>query len=287
MNNLGDPIVNPNDLAEDEACVFPASFGQQRLWFLDQFEPNSPYYNIPSAARLVGALYIGALERALNEIARRHEILRTTFTTIDGQPHQVIAPRVNIPLPIDDLRAMPDRENEALRRANDHARAPFDLTRGPLVRARLFRLADDEHIVLLTMHHIISDGWSMGVFIGEMATLYAAFARGQASPLPDLAIQYADFTMWQRERCAQGGIENQVAYWKRQLGGALPMLELPTDKPRPAVQSSRGATQSARVPRALLDALKQLSQREGATLFMALTAAFQILLQRYTGQDDL
>jgi len=287
MNNLGDPIVNPNELAEDEACVFPASFGQQRLWFLDQFEPNSPYYNIPSAARLVGALDIGALERALNEIARRHEILRTTFTTIDGQPHQVIAPRVNIPLPIDDLRAMPDRENEALRRANDHARAPFDLTRGPLVRARLFRLADDEHIVLLTMHHIISDGWSMGVFIGEMATLYAAFARGQASPLPDLAIQYADFTMWQRERCAQGGIENQVAYWKRQLGGALPMLELPTDKPRPAVQSSRGATQSARVPRALLDALKALSQREGATLFMALTAAFQILLQRYTGQDDL
>ncbi|MBI5649978.1 MAG: amino acid adenylation domain-containing protein [Chloroflexi bacterium] len=287
MNNLVNQVVNPIAFAEDEVCIFPASFGQQRLWFLDQFEPNSPYYNIPSAARLVGALDIGALARALNEIARRHEILRTTFTTIDGQPHQVIAPALKIGLPMDDLRDAPDREAEALRRANIEARAPFDLTRGPLVRARLLRLADDEHIVLLTMHHIISDGWSMGVFIGEMAMLYAAFARGQASPLPDLPIQYADFTMWQRERCAQGGIENQVAYWKHQLGGALPMLELPTDQPRPAVQSSRGATQSARVPRALLDALKALSQREGATLFMTLTAAFQILLHRYTGQDDL
>ncbi|MBI5032176.1 MAG: amino acid adenylation domain-containing protein [Chloroflexi bacterium] len=281
--------INQTEIAPDEGYAFPASFGQRRLWFLDQFEPNSPFYNIPSAARLKGQLDVATLARVLNEIVRRHEILRTTFVAIDGQPMQIIKPHLALTLPLEDLRdlAPSEREAEAMRRANDEARQPFDLTRGPLVRVRLLRLADDEHIVLLTMHHIISDGWSMAVFIREMGALYAAFSMGLSSPLPELPIQYADYTMWQRERCDQGGIEAQTAYWKKQLGGALPVLELPTDKPRPAVQTSCGATQSARLPKRLLESITALNQREGVTLFMTLMTAFQILLHRYTGQDDI
>ncbi|MBI5302089.1 MAG: amino acid adenylation domain-containing protein [Chloroflexi bacterium] len=289
---MSEPLVTPinqNEITEDDAFVFPASFGQQRLWFLDQFEPNSPFYNIPSAARLKGQLNIATLERALNEIVRRHEILRTTFAAIDGQPMQIIKPRLTLTLPLDDLLdwSVSEREAEAMRRANDEARLPFDLTRGPLVRVRLLRLADDEHLILLTMHHIISDGWSMAVLIGELGALYAAFSMGLPSPLPELPIQYADFTMWQRERCEQGGIEAETAYWKKQLGGALPVLELPTDKSRPAVQTSCGATQSARVPKCLVETINALNQREGVTLFMTLMTAFQLLLHRYTGQDEV
>ncbi|MCL5996769.1 MAG: amino acid adenylation domain-containing protein [Chloroflexi bacterium] len=280
----------PADDADEEVFVFPASFGQQRLWFLDRFEPNSPYYNIPSALRLAGALDVAALERSLNEVVRRHESLRTTFASVDGQLMQVIAPRLVLSLPVTNLEQVPEpeREAEALRVADKEARQPFDLARGPLLRAGLLRLSENEHVALFTMHHIVSDGWSMSIFIGEIATLYQAFTAGQPSPLPDLPIQYADFAQWQRQWLQGEVLQEQLDYWRRQLGGsARPVLELPTDRPRSAVQTSRGATQSSRFSNSLLQALTALSRREGCTLFMTLMAAFQVLLYRHTGQEDI
>ncbi len=274
---------------EEEVYVFPLSFAQQRLWFLDQFEPNSPFYNIPAAVRLTGPLDVEVMRRALNEIVRRHETLRTTFDTLDGEPVQVIHPEWELEVPVIDLTHLPaeEREAKALWLANEEAKRPFDLTKGPLLRMHLLRLAQDEHIALFTMHHIISDGWSMGVLIGEIGALYPAFLRGEPSPLPELPIQYADFAEWQRNWLQGEVLEEQLRYWKEQLEGELPVLELPTDRPRPAVQTSRGGTCSRKLPKPLIDELKALSQREGATLFMTLLAAFQVLLHRYSGQDDL
>ena len=197
----------------------PLSFAQQRLWFLDQMEPGSPAYNIHRAIRLTGRLEVGALERALNEIARRHESLRATFTVRDGRPLQVIAPPVPLPLPVTDLRALPgdEAEAEARRLAEAEAHRPFDLAQGPLLRADLLRLGDGEHLLLLTMHHIVSDGWSMGVLLRELAALYSAFLAGRPSPLADLPIQYADFAAWQREWLQGEALEPQLAYWRQQL----------------------------------------------------------------------
>ncbi|MCG8347097.1 MAG: amino acid adenylation domain-containing protein, partial [Chloroflexales bacterium] len=282
----------------------PLSFAQQRLWFLDQFEPGSPFYNIPTAVRLSGRLDIAALERSLNAILRRHETLRTTFATVQNQPVQVIAPALTLTVPLIDLRGLPAEQGEAemQRLAAEEASCPFDLAQGPLLRATLIRLGDEEHVALLTMHHIISDGWSMGIFIGEVFTLYEAELAGRPAALPDLKIQYADFAAWQRQ-WLQGESSNgraddsagnhsasplqvQLDYWKRQLGAGPPVLELPTDRPRPPVRSSRGAAQSHKLPSDLTEALTALGNQEGATLFMTLLAAFQILLQRYSGQDE-
>ncbi|MCG8351746.1 MAG: amino acid adenylation domain-containing protein [Chloroflexales bacterium] len=293
-HNLPDSAIDEL-VEEDEVFVFPASFAQQRLWFLDQFEPNSPFYNIPLAVRLTGQLDLPSFERSLNEIVRRHETLRTTFATMEGRPVQVIAPPYALDLPLVDLSVLPDdqREAQALRLATEEARRPFDLARGPLLRTQLLRLTEQEHIVLLTMHHIISDGWSMGVLIGEVAAIYAAFARGYPSPLPELPIQYADFADWQRGWFEDGDgdgespLQKQLDYWKNQLRGAQATLELPADRPRPAVQIARGASESLLLPRALAESLNELSQREGATLFMTLLAAFQALLYRYSGQEDI
>ena len=277
------------DLPAEEVYVFPASYSQQRLWFLDQLEPGSAFYNIPAAVRLQGHLNVSALSTALNEIVRRHETLRTTFHVQDGQPVQVIALDQPLNLSLVNLQSLPveERESEIQRLAVEEARRPFDLHRGPLFRVSLLVLGVEEHVLLLTMHHIISDGWSMGVLIREIVVLYTTFSRGEPSPLPDLPIQYADFTIWQRDRLAGIGLQTQIEYWKKQLGENLPVLKLPSDRSRPPVQSFRGASFSRKIPASLLSRVKTFSRAEGATLFMTLLTAFQVLLYRYTGQDDL
>jgi len=267
----------------------PLSFAQQRLWFLDQLAPGNLFYNIPMAVRLTGELDVEALEQSLNEILRRHEVLRTTFRAEGGKPVQIIAPELPLPLLVEDLSHLPEteREAEADRLVQEEARRPFDLSQGPLLRARLLKLGDEEHIAVVTMHHIISDGWSMEVFIRELAALYEAFSQGRPSPLPELHIQYADFACWQREWLQGEVLERQLAYWKEQLRARPLMLDLPTDRPRPAVQSWRGATERFALPAELSKKLRALSREEGATLFMTLLAAFQTLLYRYTGQEDV
>jgi len=283
--DLSIPPIQPVPRDRD----LPLSFAQQRLWFLDQLEPGSPFYNIPTAVRLTGPLDVAALERTLNEIVRRHEALRTTFETVDGRARQVIAPELTVPLPVTDLTDLPEteREAEALQLATQEAQRPFDLARGPLLRARLLRLGREDHVALLTMHHIVSDGWSMGILIQEIAALYEAFSSGRPSPLQELPIQYADFAHWQREWLQGEILEAQLSYWKQQLDGSPPLLELPTDRPRPAVQSFRGRTQAFALPKDLSKAIKDLGHQEGATLFMTLLAAFQSLLYRYTGQETI
>lgn len=267
----------------------PLSFPQQRLWFLDQLEPDNAAYTIPQAVHLAGILNLGTLERSLSEIVRRHEVLRTTFVVEDGQPVQRIAPPEPFTLSVVNLRDVPDpvREAEAKRLINEEALRPFDLAKGPLFRAVLLQLAEEEYVLLLTMHHIVSDGWSAGVFIRELRTLYQAFSQGKPSPLPELPIQYADFAYWQRQWLQGEILETQLAYWKQQLGGDLPVLEVPTDHSRPATQTFRGGLQSFILSPATLNSLKALSQQEGSSLFMALLAAFKILLYRYTGQPDI
>jgi amino acid adenylation domain-containing protein len=267
----------------------PLSFAQQRLWFLDQLSPGNLFYNIPLAVHLEGELDVEALKRTLNEVVQRHEVLRTTFDSVDGKPVQLVAPELEIPVPVEELVQLTETEQEAAvrRLAKDEAQELFDLTTGPLLRARLLCLGEEEHVLLLTMHHIISDGWSMGVFLREVAQTYTAFEAGDPSPLPELPIQYADFARWQREWLQGEVLETQLSYWKDQLGDSPPMLELPTDHPRPAVQTSRGATQSLTIPRQLAQALKALGREEGATLFMTLLTAYQTLLYRYTGQRDI
>jgi amino acid adenylation domain-containing protein len=267
----------------------PLSFAQQRLWFIDQLDPGNSVYNFPVAVRLKGSLNVVALKKSLNEIVRRHEALRTTFSMVDGQPAQVIAARLSIALPIVNLRALAEveRENEVQRLVVEEARRPFDLASGPLLRAKVLQLADDEQVGLLTMHHIVSDGWSAGILIREMAALYLAYCAGSPSPLPELPIQYADFAHWQREWLQGAVLQRQLDYWKEQLDGAPPLLELPEDHPRPAVQTFRGGHQSLLLPKAIGGALKALSRDEAATLFMTLLAAFKVLLHCYTRHDDL
>ena len=267
----------------------PLSFAQQRLWFIDQLDPGNSVYNFPVAVRLKGLLNLVALEQSLNEIVRRHDALRTTFAMVDGQPIQIIAPSLSIGLPTVDMRALTEveREDEVNRLVVEEARRPFDLARGPLVRAKVLRLADDDQVGLLTMHHIVTDGWSTGILIREMTALYQAYCSDSPSPLPDLPIQYADFAHWQREWLQGAVLERQVDYWKQQLADAPPLLELPEDHPRPAVQTFRGGQQSLMLPRELGGALGALSSQEAATLFMTLLAAFKVLLRSYTRQDDL
>ncbi len=269
--------------------TLPLFFAQQRLWLLSQLQPDSPTYNIPIAYRLMGTLDRAALDKSLNEIVQRHETLRTNFAVAGEQPVQVIAPTMTLALPIVDLRELPEaeRETESQQLAAAEARRPFNLTHHPLVRSVLLQLGDEEHVLILTMHHIISDDWSMGIFNRELAALYESCLSGQPSPLSKLPLQYADFAHWQRQWLQGKALETLLAYWKEQLGNGLPLLELPTDRPRPAVQTFRGAHYSMMVSQAILESLKALSRQEGATLFMTLLAAFQVLLYRYTGQKDI
>src|ERR1044071_3770523 len=246
-----------------ESDSAPLSFAQQRLWLIDQFMPGEALYNIPVAVRLTGTLDAPAMEASLTEIVRRHETLRTTCAVVDGEPRQLITtPRASDLPQLDEG----ERESEVRRLIAAEAETVFDLTRGPLVRARLVRLAEEDHVLVLTMHHIISDGWSRGVLIREVTSLYAAFSTGKPSPLPELPIQYADFAVWQRARLTEAALEKQLAYWKQQLGGTLPVLELPADHTRPAVQTHRGATHKFLVPRRAADALRRFARAEDATL---------------------
>jgi len=271
------------------AKTFPLSYAQQRLWFLEQMRPGLPVFNITPVVRLEGQLDVPALERTLSEIVHRHEALRTTFTLEEGRPVQRVQAAEKISLPVIDLRGLAEEERagEAKRLAAEEAQRPFDLERGPLLRITLIRLAEEEHIVVLVLHHIISDGWSMGVLIKELAVLYEAFLEGRESPLPKLPIQYADYSVWQREWLQGDVLKEQLNFWGQQLAGAPALLELPTDRPRPAVQNLRGATLPILFSKSLSAAIKSLSREEGATLFMVLLAAFQILLSRYTGQKDI
>ncbi|HEY0737984.1 MAG TPA: amino acid adenylation domain-containing protein [Herpetosiphonaceae bacterium] len=273
----------------DRSGPLPLSFSQERLWFLHQLTPNSPLYNIPSALRLTGQLDPVALHRSFDALVARHEILRTTFSDIDGRPVQVIAPPTPAAIAFVDLRGLPVDEREAAARelAQAEAQTPFDLTHGPLLRVTLVQLDEDDQVVLFTLHHIISDGWSSGILIRELALLYMACVEDRPAPVLDLPIQYVDFAAWQRQWLQGPVLHQQLAYWQEQLGGAPSALELPTDRPRPPIQTVRGATLSFRIPLALSQALQALSQREGATLFMTLLAAFQTLLFRYSGQDDI
>ena len=265
--------------------ALPLSYAQQCLWVSDQMQHGSAAYNIVNALRLRGRLNLPAIEFALTEIIRRHEILRTTFALADGAPVQVIHEAQPCTLPVLDLST--EGEREARRLATEESQRPFDLSAGPLLRASVLRLSEQEHVLLCTMHHIISDGWSMGVLIRELTTLYEAYAKGEESPLTELSIQYADYAHWQREWLQGEVLEQQLSYWKQQLAGVPAVLELPTDYPRPAVQTFSGAHQSLTLPEQLTKDLKALTQREGVTLFMTLLAAFQTLLSRYSGQEDI
>jgi NRPS condensation-like uncharacterized protein len=267
----------------------PLSFAQQRLWFLDQLEPGSTFYNIPSAIKLTGVLNIDAMERALTEIVRRHEVLRTTFSQVDGEPQQIISPAELFRLPVIDLSHLPDDERQAemQRLISEEAVRPFDLMRGPLLRVTLLCTGAEEHTALLTQHHIVSDGWSTGILIREVAALYTAYRAGRPSPFEELPIQYADFAHWQRQWLQGDALERQLSYWRQQLAGAPTVLELPAARPRPAVQTFRAAKQKVELSREVTEGLKALGRQTGVTLFMSLLAAFDVLLYRYGGQTDL
>jgi amino acid adenylation domain-containing protein/FkbM family methyltransferase len=284
-HGLQAPAVLPAPRAGDP----PLSFSQERLWFLDQWEPASPFYNVSSALRLPGPLSAPVLEKSLNEVVRRHEILRTIFVNVEGRPAQRIAPYAECRLELVDLQlyAANEREAEAARQARMEAWRHFDLANGPLIRAVLLRLSPDDHILLLTLHHIVSDGWSMGVLFGELSALYDAYSSNRPSPLPELELQYADFAQWQRQWLTGEVLQKHVEWWRRQLEGAPPALELPADRPRPAALSFRGGSRMFTLPAGLSQDLQRFSQREGVTLFMTLLAAFQTLLARYSGQRDI
>jgi amino acid adenylation domain-containing protein len=267
----------------------PLTMTQEHLWGLDRLLPGAPFSNMPYAVRLTGVLNAAALEQSFNAIIQRHAALRTTFTTVAGQPVQVIAPTLCLSIPVKDLRSLPqaERDTTAQRLARGEALYPFDLEEGPLLKVCVLQLDAQEHILLLTMHHIISDGWSKGVLLRELAVLYEAFCQSQPSPLPDLPLQYADYAHWQRQWLHSEAGQAQLAYWIQQLHDPLSTLELPTDRPRPEELSLRTARQSFQIPRELCAALTRLSRQEGTTLFMTLVAAFNTLLYSYTGQEDI
>jgi amino acid adenylation domain-containing protein len=281
--------VLPPVVPVERTGTLPLSFAQERLWFIDRLDPGSAVYNMPVAWRLGGALDEAALERALGEIVRRHEALRTTFAEVDRSPVQVIAPFAGFALPVEDLSGLSEADREAAvrRRAGEEARRAFDLSAGPLFRAALLRLGDEDHVLLLSMHHIVSDGWSMGVLFRELSSLYAAYRDGGESPLRELAVQYADYAVWQREQLAGEVLDRQLAYWREQLAGVPELLELPTDRPRPPVQTYRGATAPVELSPELMERLQALGRSEGATLFMTLLGAFQVLLSKYSGSEDI
>ncbi|MEG8178109.1 amino acid adenylation domain-containing protein [Nocardia terpenica] len=266
--------------------ALPVSFAQQRLWFLDQLVPGNPFYNMPVSFRLRGSVDAGALDRAVRELMVRHEVFRTALVSVGGEPRQVVGePPVGSVLPVVDLSGAVDPLARARESARAEGRRPFDLSVGPLLRSCLLRLADDDHVLLLTMHHIVSDGWSIGVLLRELNTLYQAFAAGEPSPLPPLPVQYADFAVWQRDWLSGPVLDEQLGYWRDRLDGLAP-LELPLDRPRPAVASFDGGAHSFSLSAELSEGLRALSRRYQVSLFMTLMAAFQALLSRYGGNAD-
>jgi amino acid adenylation domain-containing protein len=274
---------------ELDVFVFPMSFTQQRLWFLDQLEPGGTVYNTPFVVQLSGKLNIEALESSLGEIIRRHEVLRATFCMVKGAPAQVIHPPQAFVLPVVELAHLPDGQPMAQVRklASQENSKPFNLSRDSIVRAQLLKVAEDNHVLLLTTHHIVFDAWSRAVLIRELAALYEAFSAGQPSPLPELPLQFTDFAVWQNQYLSGDTLEQQLEYWRKQLAGAPGSLEMPTDRPRPAVATFNGSSYIAHISTELTEQLKAFSREEGATLFMTLLAAYQTLLARYSGQDDV
>jgi len=279
----------------------PLSFSQHRIWLFDQLEPQNPAYNIPASVRLIGPLNMAAIQASINEIVRRHEVLRTTFGSVNGQVSQVIAPALSLPMPVTDLRGLPVPERDAAARqaVNEEARRPFDLAAGPLLRVSFLRLVDDpatgasEHVLLLTIHHVVSDDWSMGVFVRELATLYPAFASGQppapagGAPLPELPIQYADYAAWQRSDSHGKVLQSQLEFWKERLAPLAGQPPIPTDRPRQLIQTYHGERRFRMFPEALAGQLKALSQQEESTLFMSLLAGINILLRQYMGGNQV
>jgi amino acid adenylation domain-containing protein len=265
------------------------SFDQERIWVVDQMEPGNPAYNIFSVSRLNGAIDVPLMERALNEIIRRHEVMRTTFVAIDGEPRQVIAPSLFVPLELIDLRSLPpeERQRQVALVLNEETSRPFDLAQGPLVRFGLVRVEDEEYVLHYTMHHTVTDRWSGDIIEAEMVAIYMAFAEGQPSPLPELPIQFADFAEWQRDWLQGEVLKAQIAYWREQLEGISHVLELPADHPRPPVQTFNGARHMTMLPKHLLDGLKAFTKQEQATMFMTCLAAYKTLLYRYTHQEDI
>ncbi|HLJ34872.1 MAG TPA: condensation domain-containing protein, partial [Ktedonobacteraceae bacterium] len=283
---------------------FPLSFAQQRLWLLDQLEPGNPSYNISTAMRFTGYLHVAALERSLRTIVQRHESLRTTFATVQGQPVQVVTSSPKVSVPLIDLSGfdLSEREPEVQRQADRESLHSFDLARGPLLRIKLFRLSETEHVAVLNIHHIVSDGWSTTVLLRDLAVVYSAILAGQSPLLPPLPIQYADYAVWQRNWLQGEVLAEHLSYWGQQLGADLTgahrqsrpedekretaILNLPTDRPRPAIQTYRGNMETLTLASSLSQRLRDLSRREGVTLFMTLLAIFQTLLYRYSGQED-
>ncbi|MDZ8185054.1 MAG: condensation domain-containing protein [Nostoc sp. ChiSLP02] len=263
----------------------PLSFAQQRMWFLYQLDKESPFYNESLQVRIVGKLSLRALEQSINEIIRRHEALRTTFVVREGIPFQAILPTLAIAIPIVELQGLPEASVQQI--VTQEVRQPFDLSIAPLLRVTLVRQQAESHLLILTMHHIITDGWSMGIFFKELEVLYHAFSKEQPNSLPELTIQYADFVLWQRQWLTQQVQQKQLDYWKQQLAGVPPLLELPTDYPRPPVQSFSGSTKKFQLEKDLTSQLVSLGQQSGVTLFMTLLAAFAVLLHRYSSQNDI
>jgi Condensation domain len=270
--------------------ALPLTSAQQQLWLHAQLAPDTSLYNEPLTVRRKGPLDVSALERSFTEIISRHEAWRTTVPVVDGQPLQRVEPPFEIKLPLIDLRRIPlaEREGEAMRQAAEDARQPFDLARGPLFRARLVCLGDEDYRLFITLHHLIFDGFSgYRVFLPELAGLYEAFSQGKPSPLPALPFQFADYALQQKEWESSDTLARQMDYWRHQLAGDLPALQLPMAHPRPAERTFRGAMQTLTLPASLSDAVRQLSRQEGVTVYMTLLAAFNVLLQRYSGQEDI
>ncbi|QLE49539.1 AMP-dependent synthetase [Nostoc sp. C057] len=281
ITKSSEPLLQPISRNQE----LPLCLSQERLWFLNQLEPNNPFYNVPIAIRLTGKLHQATLEQSLNEVVQRHEALRTSFVSVKGRPVQVITPSVKLTLPVLEL---PEATvAEVLRFATEFAQKPFDLSQSPLLRVQLLYLKPEEHILLLTMHHIIADGWSIGILIQELAEIYQAISHDLPSLLPKLPIQYADFADWQRKWLQGEILHTQLDYWKQQLSGNLSVLQLTTDRPRPAIQTFAGKKQFLAFPKALSEAVKELNQREGVTQFMTLIAVFKTLLYCYTNQQEI
>ena len=270
----------PRRPADDLA---PLSFAQSQMWVIDQMTPGNPAYNLPFGYRLRGPLVVTALEDSFNEVIKRHEALRTTFGVKDGEPVQFIHPRLKINPKITELHHLSgeERENRLLALTSEEAVKPFDLSRLPLIRVRLFKLAEAEHVLIINVHHIVADGMSLGLLLRELDVFYRAFTSGEDPRPPELAVQYADFALWERQAIAdEAAYAGQIEFWQKQLGGTLPILELPVDKPRLALQSFNGSNALFNLPAPLAEALRVAGAREGCTFFMTVLAAFQVLLHR-------
>jgi hypothetical protein len=276
------------DSSERRSYTAIPSFGQRRLWVLDRLLPGGRVYNELRVDRMRGPLDVAALAASIDSLVARHDVLRTRFEVVDGEPRQVVAASLEVPLPVDDLTSIPEHEREAAAREilEREAAIGFDLERGPMLRMRLVRLSPDEHWLAQIVHHIVTDRWSSGIICRELSLLYEAHARGVAPALKELPVQYADYAVWQHEFLHGAALEREVGYWRRALAD-LPALDLLTDRPRPPVQDHRGGRDVFEVDASTLAALRALGRREGATLFMVLVAAFHVLLHRYTGQEDL